>query len=92
MNCNNDGLIEHLRSRYAGAAFKCVYESCAWGFEFQRALSAAGMECIVVHAADVSSSDKERKRKIDKVDALKLSQTLASGILKGIHVPQKDIQ
>ena len=23
-------LIEHLRSHYPGALFKCVYESCAW--------------------------------------------------------------
>ena len=92
MSSSNEAVIEHLRGHYPGATFKCVYESCAWGFELQRALSAAGMECIVVHAADVSSSDKERKRKTDKVDALKLAQTHASGILKGIHVPDVDIQ
>ena len=41
---------------------------------------------------DVSSSDKEKKRKTDKVDALKLARNLASGDLTGIHVPDKDLQ
>jgi transposase len=92
MASSSEGLIRHLRSRYPGAHFKCVYESCAWGFELQRKLTEAGMDCIVVHAADVSTSDKERKRKTDKVDALKLARSLTSGDLKGIHVPDKTIQ
>jgi transposase len=92
MESNPDALIEHLRGHYPGAAFKCVYESSAWGFNLQRRLTAAAMECIVVHAADVSTSDKERKRKTDKVDALKLARSLESGDLKGIYVPDETIQ
>jgi transposase len=92
MGASSARLIEHLQTHYPGATFKCVYESCAWGFTLQRQLSAAGMECIVVHAADVSSSDKEKRRKTDKVDALKLARHYASGDLKGIYVPAEDIQ
>jgi transposase len=92
MSSNSQGLIRHLQSHYPGAQFKCVYESCAWGFTLQRSLEAAGMECIVVHAADVSTSDKERRRKTDRVDALKLAHNYAAGILKGIHVPQETIE
>ena len=92
MKADSLELIEHLRSRYPGAAFKCVYESCAWGFTLQRQLQLADMECIVVHAADVSTSDKEKRRKTDKVDALKLARDHASNHLKGIHVPAEDIQ
>jgi transposase len=92
MESNADKLIEHLQRLYPGAHFECVYESSAWGFTLQRKLSAAGMGCIVVHAADVLTSDKERKRKTDKVDALKLARSLASGNLKGIHVPDETIQ
>lgn len=92
MESNPYVVIEHLRRHYPGAHFRCVYESSAWGFTLQRKLSAAGMDCIVVHAADVSTSDKERKRKTDKVDALKLARSLASGDLKGIHVPDETIQ
>src|SRR5437762_3841971 len=92
MAANDDLLINHLHSRYPGAEFKCVYESSAWGFNLQRKLTAAGMECMVVHAADVSTSDKERKRKTDKVDALKLARCLASGDLEAIHVPDETNQ
>jgi transposase len=92
MAANDEVLIKHLRNHYPGADFKCVYECCAWGFNLQRQLTTAGMECIVVHAADVSTSDKERKRKTDKVDALKLARHLASGDLKAIHVPDETLQ
>jgi transposase len=92
MPANSKVVIDHLYSRYPGATFKCVYESCAWGFTLQREFTAAGIECIVVHAADVSSSDKERKRKTDKVDALKLARNLASGDLTAIHVPDEELQ
>jgi len=92
MVADSDALIKHLHSHYPGADFKCVYESCSWGFNLQRKLTAAGIECIVVHAADVSTSDKERKRKTDKVDALKLARSLAAGDLKAIHVPDETLQ
>ena len=85
-------LIEHLRSRYPGGVFKCVYESCAWGFTLQRQLHQAGMDCIVVHAADVSTTDKEKRRKTDKVDALKLARDHEAKHLKAIHVPNEDTQ
>lgn len=92
MSSGADGLIEHLQTHYPGANFQCVYESCAWGFNLQRKLAAAGIECIVVHAADVSTSDKERRRKTDKVDAQKLARALGSGELKGIHIPDETLQ
>ena len=92
MGASSARLIEHLQTHYPGATFKCVYETCAWGFTLQRQLSAAGMECIVVHAADVSSSDKEKRRKTDKVDALKLARHYGSGDLKGVYVPAEDLQ
>ena len=92
MASSSETLIEHLRTHYPGASFKCVYESCAWGFNLQRRLTKAGMECMVVHAADISTNDKERKRKTDKVDALKLARNHAAGELKGINVPDETIQ
>jgi hypothetical protein len=62
MKADHRELIEHLRSRYPGAAFKCVYESCAWGFTLQRQLHRAGMDCIV--AADVSTTDMKREERL----------------------------
>src|SRR5882672_2307527 len=92
MGADSQKLIKHLHTRYRGATLKCVYESSAWGFTLQRQLTAAGINCIVVNAADVSTNDKERKRKTDKVDALKLARKHGSHELKGIHIPNEDIQ
>jgi transposase len=92
MGADSKKLIGHLQSRYPGATLKCVYESSAWGFNLQRRLSAANIDCIVVNAADVSTNDKERKRKTDKVDALKLARKHASHELKGIYIPNEDAQ
>jgi transposase len=92
MSANIGKLIKHLQTRYPGATLKCVYESSAWGFTLQRQLTAVGIDCIVVNAADVSTNDKERKRKTDKVDALKLAHKHASHELRAIHIPDEDTQ
>jgi len=92
MKASYKELVQHLRTHYPGASFRCVYESGAWGFTLQRRLQEAGIDCMVVHAADVSTTDKERRRKTDKVDALKLARDLESGLLEAIYVPDEEIQ
>lgn len=89
---NSGELINFLINRYPGATLKCVYESCAWGFNLQRQLTAAGIECIVAHAGDVPGSDKEKKNKTDKVDAARLARHHSAGLLKAIHVPDEELQ
>lgn len=89
---NSGELINFLKTRYKGATLKCVYESCAWGFNLQRQLTAADIECIVVHAGDVAGSDKEKKNKTDKVDAVRLARHHAAGLLKAIYVPDEELQ
>lgn len=80
-------LIDYLHRHFPGGTFKCAYECCAWGFNLQRELTAAGIECIVVHAADLPSTNKERVNKTDKVDARRLAEHHEKGSLKAIHVP-----
>lgn len=89
---NIEDLINFLKKQYGGAAIKCVYESGAWGFTLQRQLSAAEMECIVVHAGDVPGSDKEKKNKTDRVDAIRLARHYAAGLLEAINVPDEELQ
>ena len=92
MTGNSQNLIDHLNRNYPGATFKCVYECCAWGFNLQRQLTAAGMECIVIHAADLPSTNKERVNKTDKVDARRLAEHHENHSLKAIHVPGEQLQ
>ena len=89
---SSEALITHLRKRYGDAHFSCVYESGPFGFSLCRALWAAGLECIVVNPADIPSADKDRRSKTDPVDARKLSQHLAAGLLHPVHVPSETQQ
>jgi len=85
-------LSNYLKKNYPQAAVEVVYEAGFCGFEAQRSLTRSGLKCIVVNAADVPASDKERKRKDDKRDARKLSRELAEGSLQGIYIPDKQME
>jgi transposase len=85
-------LWSYCKKHYPGAHVKVVYEAGFCGFGIQRSLSELGIECIVVNAADVPSSDKERKRKDDKRDARKLGRELCEGHLKGIYIPAIEME
>lgn len=51
-----------------------------------------GIANIVAHAADVPTSDKERRQKEDTRDSRKLSRCLESGALEPVHVPDPHIE
>lgn len=85
-------LSNYYRKNFPGAKVKVVYEAGFCGFGIQRSLTQLGIDCIVVNAADVPSSDKERKRKDDKRDARKLSRELADGSLHPIYVPDVEME
>jgi len=80
-------LHKHLNRKYPGADFKLCYEAGFSGFSAQRWLSGKGMNCLVVNAADVATSDKEKRQKNDKIDARKLCEHLQNKKVKGIYVP-----
>lgn len=46
-----------------------------------------GIDCRVVNAADVATSDKEKRQKNDKIDARKLCEHLQSKKVRGIYIP-----
>jgi transposase len=92
MPASGEKLITHLNKHYPAADLRCVYEACSWGFVLQRKLSAEGIDCIVVNPADVATSDKERRRKTDKVDALKLAREHEAHHLQAIYVPEETSQ
>jgi transposase len=85
-------LSKHFKKNYPGATIRVAYEAGFCGFGIQRSLTDLGIECIVVNAADVPATDKERKRKDDKRDARKLSRELADGSLKGIYIPDVEME
>jgi transposase len=81
-------LAKHLWLRYPKAKIKVAYEAGFCGFGIQRSLKQLGIDCMVVNAADVPTTDKEKKRKQDKVDARKLCYNLSKRQLTAIYVPE----
>jgi len=65
---------------------KCCYEAGPTGFGLQRALVAAGIDCVVVAPSLVPTRSGDRV-KTDRRDAVKLARFLRSGDLTEVHVP-----
>lgn len=84
------GLSAYLQEQYPGAKIKSVYEAGFCGLGLHRQLCAAGIENIVVNPSDVPTTDKERRRKSDRIDCSKLALALRSGQLSANYIPRLD--
>ncbi len=89
---DSQALINYLGRNFPGASIRCAYEAGFSGFGLYRDLTHAGIECLVVHPADVPISDKEKRTKSDTVDANKLAKHLRAKSLTGIYVPPEQIE
>lgn len=85
-------LVKHLRKHYPGAQFECGYEAGFCGFWVQEQLSALGLSCMVLHAADIPTTDKEKRQKTDARDCRKIAISIANSMVGGIHIPPKQLQ
>ena len=80
-------LSAYMNKHYPGGDYYSVYEAGFSGYWAHRMLLKNGIKNIIINAADVPTSDKERRRKTDRVDSNKLSRELANGSLEAIYVP-----
>jgi transposase len=81
-------LLKWLRKLGAGGTqLRCCYEAGPTGFVLQRALGAAGVECVVIAPSLVPQKAGDRV-KTDRRDAVKLARFLRSGDLTEVHVPE----
>lgn len=86
-NPDPDILASYLRRNFPGADYSAVYEAGFNGFYPCRKLRQLGINCNVIHAADVPTRNKERIQKMDPVDSRKLARSLRSKEFEPIHVP-----
>jgi transposase len=89
---NVEQLASFLLNNYKHANYKLAYEAGFSGFWIQRAFASKGIDCGVIHAADIPTNDKERLRKTDKVDSKKIAKGLKNGDLNFIHIPDKELE
>ena len=85
-------MVNYLRQHYPGATIICAYEAGFSGFYLQEHLTENGIQCLVVHPADIPTTDKESEFKTDIRDAKKIAECLRSGQLRSIHIPTKQLQ
>lgn len=79
-------LFTFLSKEFPNCEYYAVYESGFTGFSTYYSLSALGIHTIVVHAADVPTTQKESVMKTDRRDSRKLAKALKAGQLSGIYV------
>lgn len=89
MKASPEILAEFMKKYFPGALLKSAYEAGFSGFVLHRYLIKNGIDNIVVHPASIEVSARDRV-KTDKRDSLKIATQLASGRLKGIHVPSEE--
>lgn len=87
-----ENLRSHLDKHFPGATFQCGYETGFCGFWIHDALKEAGLPTLVLHAADIPTSDKERDQKDDRSDARKIARALKDATARGIYVPFRQAQ
>ena len=87
-----EALAGYLRRNFPGATYYSAYEAGFCGFHVHTKLQSVGIENIVVNAADVPTTHKEKSNKTDKRDSRKLGRSLRAGELEGIHIPTRKTQ
>jgi transposase len=82
-------LAGYLERNFPGANYYSAYESGFCGFHVHTELLKYKIHNIVVNAADVPTTGKEKTNKTDARDSRKIARSLRNGELVGIHVPQR---
>ena len=81
-----ESMVEYLHRNYPGGNYYSTYEAGFCGVWIHKELESRGVKNIVVNPSDVPTTDKERDRKRDSVDAMKLARSLRKGELCGIYI------
>lgn len=94
MDADYAALYNYLRRAYPRSRITVGYEAGFAGFELHDRLEADGINCIVIPPNRVLS-EKNSRRKNDRIDARKLAQMVASMLRKGntgCHVPSRQLR
>jgi transposase len=81
-----EALFNYLQRNFPGGSFHSAYEAGFCGYDIHRRLNSLGIENIVINAADIPTTQKDKLQKRDPVDSRKLARSLEKGSLHGIHV------
>src|SRR4030042_1343959 len=80
-------LSNYLKENFPNGTYHSAYEAGFSGLWAHYQLKALGVNNIVVNAADIPTTGKEKVQKEDKRDSRKIARSLKNGELIPIHVP-----
>ena len=87
-----DALNHYLRRMFPGGNYNSAYEAGFCGYKIHRELNTLGIKNIVINAADIPTSQKDKLQKRDPVDSRKIARELEKGSLHGIHIFNRDME
>jgi transposase len=85
-------LANYLNRNFPGGTYRAVYEAGFSGFKTCRELNQLGVNCMVIHPADVPTNQKEKLQKTDKADSRKLARALKNEELEAIDIPYPELE
>lgn len=86
-NADPQALVKYLRKKYPGGNYIVGYESGYFGFNLYRLLEEEGIECKVIHPADIPTTHKEKEQKRDPIDSRKIAKALRADQVNAIWIP-----
>src|ERR1035437_3920090 len=87
-----NSLVLTLKKKFPGGVFCSAYEAGFCGTSHHEQLCKLGITNIIVHAADIPSTDKQKKNKTDLHDSRSIAENLERNNLCGIYVPTREKQ
>ncbi len=82
-----DKLVKYLRRNFPGADYHVAYEAGYNGFWVFDSLKSLGIDCHVIHPADIPITDKDKRHKSDPRDSRRIARSLKNDELNSIYVP-----
>jgi transposase len=87
-----EALNNYLQREFPGGEYESAYEAGFCGTGTHEALCSFGIKNIVVHAADMPSTDKQKKNKTDLHDSRAIAVYLEKGDLHGNYILTQEQQ
>ena len=85
-----DVLHNYLCKNFPGAEYYSAYESGFSGYGHHRRLLELGIKNIVINAADLPVTNKEKVNKTDPIDSRRIAKALMNNQLRGIYIFDPD--
>jgi transposase len=83
--------LEEIKTKFPNHSLKICYEATYIGYSLQRDLAKNKYDCVVIAPSSIPRVHGNQI-KTDRIDATKLAQFFASGLLTIVTVPEKDTE